>query len=69
MRDDVFSSIVARDMVNSGYQVSYLDYIEFHWEARDLIIDAVFRPGLYTLISNRIRQLGKERISRKPDSI
>ena len=43
MRDEVFSSAGAQDMVTSAYQVSDLEYINFHWEDPDLNMDVVFR--------------------------
>ena len=48
MQDEVLSSVGAQDMDTSGYQVSDLEDIEFHWEDPDLNMDAIFRPGIVT---------------------
>ena len=48
MRDEVLSSVGAQDMETSGYQVSDLDVIEFHWEDLDFNMDKFFRPGIDT---------------------
>ena len=46
MRDEVLSSVGAKDMGTNGYQVSDLNDVEFFWEKDPLDIDAVFRPGI-----------------------
>ena len=51
MRDEVLSSLGARDMDTSGYQVSDLDDIEIHWENDHLDVDAVLRRGIDTAFS------------------
>ena len=51
MRDKVLSIVGAQDMDTSGYQVSYLDDVEFYWESSQLDVDAVFRPGIVTPFS------------------
>ena len=38
MRDEVLSSVGAQDMETSGYQVSELDDVEFHWENDQLAL-------------------------------
>ena len=38
MRDEVLSSVGAQDMETSGYQVSELDDVEFHWEYDQLVL-------------------------------
>ena len=50
MRDEVLSSVVARDMDTSEYQVpaADLDDVEFYWENDQLDGDPVFRPGIDT---------------------
>ena len=50
-RDEVLSSVGAQYMDTIGYQMSDLDDIEFHWGNDQLDVDAVFRPGIYTLFS------------------
>ena len=50
-RDKVMSNVGEQDMDTSGYQVSYLDDIEFYWEKDQLNVDAVFRPGNDTRFS------------------
>ena len=51
MRDEVLSSVGARDMDTSSYQVSVLEDIEFNWKNSQLDMDAVFRPGIDTPFS------------------
>ena len=51
MPDEVLSSVVAREIDTSGYQVSDLKVIEFHWEDPDLIMHAVVRPNIVFLFS------------------
>ena len=51
MREKVLSSVGARDLDTSSYQVSDLEDIEFNWENSQLDIDAVFRPGIDTPFS------------------
>ena len=46
MRDELISSVGAQEMNTSGYQVSDLGGIQFHWEGSDLNMDAVFRPRI-----------------------
>ena len=43
MRDEVLSSVGAKDMDTRGYQVSDLDDVDFYWEKNQLNVDAVFR--------------------------
>ena len=49
MRDDVLASVGRQDMDKSGYQVSDLEDVQFHWEDRDLNIDAVLPWHRYSL--------------------
>ena len=51
MRKEVISSVGARDLDTSSYQVSDLEDIEFNWEDSQLDMDAVFRPGIGTPFS------------------
>ena len=51
MRDEILSSVGARDLDTSSYQVSDLEDIEFNWENSQLDMDAVFRPGIDTPFS------------------
>ena len=51
MRDEVLSSLGAKDLDTSSYQVSDLEDIEFNWENSQLEMDAVFRPGIDTPFS------------------
>ena len=51
MRDEVLSSVGAQDMDTSGYQVSDLEDIDFHWEAPELNLDPLFRPSIDTPFS------------------
>ena len=46
MRDEMLSSVGAQNVDRSGYQVSDLDNVEFHWENDQLDVDAVFTPGI-----------------------
>ena len=46
MRDEELFRVGAKDMDTSGYQMSDLEQIEFHWEDPDLNTDAVLRPGV-----------------------
>ena len=48
MRDEILSSVGAKDLDTSSYQVSDLEDIEFNWENSQLEMDAVFRPGTNT---------------------
>ena len=45
MQDDLLSCVGAQDSDTSGYQMSDLGDIEFHWEDPDLNKIAVFRSG------------------------
>ena len=51
MRDEVLSNVGAQDMETLGFQVSDLEYIEFHWEDPNLNMDAIFRPDIDTPLS------------------
>ena len=46
MMDEVLSSVGARDIGTSGYQVSDPNDVELYWEKDQLRVDAVFRPGI-----------------------
>ena len=46
IRDEVFSTVRAQEMNTSGYQVSYMEEIEGHWEDLDLNMYAVFRLAM-----------------------
>ena len=46
MRDEVLSSVGARDLGTSSYQVSDLEDIEFNWENDQFDLDVVFRPSI-----------------------
>ena len=48
MRDEVLSSVGARDLDSSSYQVSDLEDIEFNWEDSQMDMHALFRPGIDT---------------------
>ena len=48
MRDEILSSVGARDLDTSSYQVSDLEDIDFNWEDSQMDMDAVFRPGIDT---------------------
>ena len=45
MRDELLSSVGARDLDTSGYQVSDLDDVEYYWENDQLDVETVFIPG------------------------
>ena len=51
MRDEVLSSVGAKDLDTRSYQVSDLGDREFNWEDSQLDMDAVFRPGINTPFS------------------
>ena len=51
MREEVLSSVGAQDVDTSSYQVSDIEDIEFNWENSQLVLDAVFRPGIDTPLS------------------
>ena len=71
MKDEVLSSVGARDMDTSGYQVSSadLDDVEFLWEKDQLDVDAVFRPALILPFhQQRLTTWRGRRFSRKPHS-
>ena len=51
MRDEVLSSVGAKDLDTSSYQVSDLEEKEINWENSQLEMDAVFRLGIYTPFS------------------
>ena len=51
MRDEVLSSLGVQDLDTSSYQVSDLGDREFNWENSQLVMDAVFRPGIDTPFS------------------
>ena len=51
MRNEVPLNVGAQHMDASGYQVSDLEDIKFHWKNPDLNMDAVFRPGTDTPFS------------------
>ena len=51
MRNEVLSSVGAQNMDTSGYQLSDLEDIEFHWENPSMNLAAVFQPGLYAPFS------------------
>ena len=48
MRDEVLSSVGAKDMDTTGYQVSDLDDVEFCWENGQLNVHAILRQGIDT---------------------
>ena len=51
MRDEVLSSVGAQEIDISGYQVSDLEDVEFHWADLDLNMDSTFRPSIDTPFS------------------
>ena len=51
MRDEVLSSVGARDLDTGSYQVSDLEDIEINRENLQTDMDAVFRPGIDTPFS------------------
>ena len=48
MWDEVLSSKGAQSKRTSGYRMSELEDIGFHWESPNLSLNAVFRPGIDT---------------------
>ena len=48
MRDKVLLGESAQHMDKSGYQMSDLDVVDFHWENDQLDVDALFRPDIDT---------------------
>ena len=55
MRDEVVSSVGAQDSLDtSSYQVSDLEDREFNWENSQLVLVAVFTPGIDTPFSPTI---------------
>ena len=48
MRNQVLSSVGAKDMDTSGYQLFDLEDVEFYSEKYQLDVDTVFRPGIDT---------------------
>ena len=48
MREEVLSSVGARDTDTSGYELSDLEYIEFSWEDPAMGMDSVYRSGIDT---------------------
>ena len=51
MRDKVLSSVGARHLDTSSYQISDLEDIEFNWEDSQLDMDSVYRLGIDTPFS------------------
>ena len=51
IRDEVLLSVGAQVRDASGYQVSNLEDIEFHWKHPDLKMDALFQPKKIVLRS------------------
>ena len=51
MRNEVLSSVGAQDLDTSSYQLTDLEDIDFNWENSQLVVDAVFRPGVDTPLS------------------
>ena len=54
MREEVLSSVGAQDTDTSGYELSYLEEIEFSWEDPAVDMDIVYRPGIDTPFSPSI---------------
>ena len=54
MRDEAFSSVGAKDLDASSYQVSDLEDIEFNWEDPAVALVSVYRPGIETTLSPSI---------------
>ena len=50
-REEVLSSVGAQDLDTSSYQVSDIEDKEFNWKRSQLVMDAVFRPGIDTSCS------------------
>ena len=48
MREKILSSVGVQELDTSSYQVSDLEDIEFNWENLQLVMHAVFRPGIDT---------------------
>ena len=48
MRNELLAIVGAQDIDTSGYQVSDLDDVEFHWDNDQLDVDDFFRPGTDT---------------------
>ena len=46
MRGQVLSSVCGQNMDTSRFDVSDPEDVEFHRQGHDLILDAVFRPGI-----------------------
>ena len=51
MRDEVLSNVGAQDLDTSGYQVSDLEDLEFHWQDPELKLKALLPPGRDTPFS------------------
>ena len=54
MREEVLSSDGSQDTGTSGYELSDLEDIEFSWEAPEVDMDSVYRPGIDTPFSRSI---------------
>ena len=50
-RDEVLSNVGAQNIDTSGYQASDLDDNGFYWEKDQLSVNAVFTPGIDTILS------------------
>ena len=50
MREKILTKVGAQDLDTCSYQVSDLEDKEFNWENDQLVLDAVFRPGINTPI-------------------
>ena len=51
MKDEVLSSVGAKDMDTSRYQVCDLENVEFYWQSAQLGVDSVFGPAIDTPFS------------------
>ena len=54
MREEVLSSVGAKDTDTSGYELSELEDIEFSWEDPAVDMDSVYQPGIDTPFSPSI---------------
>ena len=67
LRDEVLLCVAAQDMGTSGYQMSDVDDVEFHWENDQLVINSVFRSGIGIIIfSSFLKTIEKGSLAENP---